>query len=202
MKMRNLRKLKRLYHTVKKLREIPMWTTVAQTKRRRGRKIPTLTSFGSVPPLSTSEFGAFRHGFFTVHGILQFSFLSPQELTCSPVATIFFVHIFWVSHYFEPLPPLRGQRTITLYGNRQFAVGGSARFDPGTSASQSNEPPLRHLSSSLQICVRFCRLIRSIRWFPTERGSAKAGSLLRAVAVIERGYTLQATASTQVPGLK
>ncbi len=143
-----------------------MWTTVAQTKRRRGRKIPTPTSFGSVPPLSTSEFGAFRHGFFTVHGILQFSFLSPQELTCSPVATIFFVHIFWVSHYFVALSPLRGQRTITLYGNRQFAVGGSARFDPGTSASQSNAPPLRHLSSSLQICVRFCRLIRWIRWFP------------------------------------
>ncbi len=40
-----------------------MWTTVARTKRRVGQKIPTLTSFGSAPPLSTSEFGAFRHGF-------------------------------------------------------------------------------------------------------------------------------------------
>jgi hypothetical protein len=52
----------------KKLREIPLWTTVARTKRRGGRKIPTPTSFGSAPPLSTSEFGAFRHGFFTVSG--------------------------------------------------------------------------------------------------------------------------------------
>jgi hypothetical protein len=141
------------------------------------------------------------------HGILQLSFLSPQELTCSPVATIFFVHIFWVSHYFVALPPLRGPRTITLYGNGQFAVGGSARFDPGTSASQSNAPPLRHLSSSLQICFRFCRLIRSIKWFPTERGSAKAGSLLRAVAVVERTVVilfrplvLWRTLPTLIPG--
>jgi hypothetical protein len=52
--------------TVKKLCEIPMWTTVARTKRRGGRKIPTSPSFGSAPPLLTSEFGAFRHGFFTV----------------------------------------------------------------------------------------------------------------------------------------
>jgi hypothetical protein len=51
-------------YTVKKLREIPMWTTVARTKRRGGRKIPTPRSFDSAPPLSTSEFGAFRHGFF------------------------------------------------------------------------------------------------------------------------------------------
>jgi hypothetical protein len=51
-------------HCKKKLREIPMWTMVARTKRHGGRKIPTLTRFGSAPPLSTSEFGAFRHGFF------------------------------------------------------------------------------------------------------------------------------------------
>jgi hypothetical protein len=51
-------------YTVKKFREIPMWTMVARTKRRGGRKIPTPTSFGSAPQLSTSEFGAFRHGFF------------------------------------------------------------------------------------------------------------------------------------------
>ncbi len=43
----------------KKLREIPMWTTVARTKRRGGRKIRTPTSFGFKPPMSTSEFGAF-----------------------------------------------------------------------------------------------------------------------------------------------
>ncbi len=54
-------------YTVKKLREIPMWTTVGRTKRREGRKIPTPTSFGSAPPLSASEFGAFRHSFFTVY---------------------------------------------------------------------------------------------------------------------------------------
>ncbi len=51
-------------HCQKKLREIPMWTIVARTKRRGVRKIPTPTSFGSAPPLPTSEFGAFRHGFF------------------------------------------------------------------------------------------------------------------------------------------
>ncbi len=37
---------------------------MARTKRRGDRKIPTSTSFGSAPPLSASEFGAFRHGFF------------------------------------------------------------------------------------------------------------------------------------------
>jgi hypothetical protein len=45
-----------------------MWTTVARTKRRGGRKIPTPTSFGSAPPLSASEFGAFRYGFFNSVG--------------------------------------------------------------------------------------------------------------------------------------
>ncbi len=44
---------------LKKLREIPMWTSVARTKWRGCRKFPTPTSFGSAPPLSTSEFGAF-----------------------------------------------------------------------------------------------------------------------------------------------
>jgi hypothetical protein len=33
-----------------------------------GRKIPTPTSFGSAPPLSASEFGALRHGFFNSVG--------------------------------------------------------------------------------------------------------------------------------------
>ncbi len=47
-----------------------MWTTVARTKRRRDRKIPTSTSFGSAPPLLASEFGAFRHGFFSVCKLL------------------------------------------------------------------------------------------------------------------------------------
>ncbi len=37
---------------------------MARTKRCGCRKIPTPTSFGSAPPLSASEFGAFRHGFF------------------------------------------------------------------------------------------------------------------------------------------
>jgi hypothetical protein len=36
-------------HCKKKLRKIPMWTTVVRTKRRGGRKIPTPTSFGSAP---------------------------------------------------------------------------------------------------------------------------------------------------------
>jgi hypothetical protein len=55
-----------------------MWTTVARTKRHGGRKIPTLTSFVSAPPLLTSEFGAFRHGFFySVTRSFPFSYLSP-----------------------------------------------------------------------------------------------------------------------------
>jgi hypothetical protein len=33
-------------------------------KFRLGQPNPTPTSFGSAPPLSASEFGAFRHGFF------------------------------------------------------------------------------------------------------------------------------------------
>jgi hypothetical protein len=46
-------------YTVKKLPKIPMLATVARIKRRGGP-----TCFGSAPPLSTSAFGAFRHGFF------------------------------------------------------------------------------------------------------------------------------------------
>jgi hypothetical protein len=51
-----------------------MWTTVARTKRRGDQKIPAPTSFGSAPPLSASEFGAFRHGFF--YSVLKNLFLS------------------------------------------------------------------------------------------------------------------------------
>jgi hypothetical protein len=59
-----------------------MWTTVARTKRCGDQKIPTPTSFGSAPPLSASEFGAFRHGFFYSVGrpILEFSDLERQFL--------------------------------------------------------------------------------------------------------------------------
>jgi hypothetical protein len=48
-----------------------MWTTVARTKRRGGRKIPTPMSFGSAPPLSALEFGEFRHGFFLQCSVFQ-----------------------------------------------------------------------------------------------------------------------------------
>jgi hypothetical protein len=54
-----------------------MGTTVARTRRRGGRKIPTPTSFGSAPPLSASEFSAFRHGFFySVRSFFQCCFLA------------------------------------------------------------------------------------------------------------------------------
>jgi hypothetical protein len=62
-----------------------MWTKVARIKRRADGKIPTPTSFGSAPQLSTSEFGAFRHGFFNSVGYtvqyLQFSLTSGKEST-------------------------------------------------------------------------------------------------------------------------